>query len=231
MEERSHGCRPHTALARFHSIRQTAVENVGILQPVTQLHGEPLMVYLREKALEEYGMAHVGFFPFLITIKIHHVTLPEIGQEVFALIGHGKRDGVIAIVVVAALLVGDGQFHVDVAAFTLLCQRHVPGVCAVERVPVTVAHPTDDLFHIDEVVHPAEIAPFQGRERMKDGCDILLFWKDIAMIERTPVVVDIERLGSEQRKCRRQAVLCHPEIECHHLVSELDGFAEELLIE
>ena len=106
-------------------------EDVRILLSVVQMHHDVCRVHLGERAFEEYAAAHIGLFALVVGVEIHHVALPEVGEEVGILLRHAEGDGVVAAGGVGLLLVCYGEAHEDVARFELFLQRHVPKVgCA-----------------------------------------------------------------------------------------------------
>ena len=90
------------------------------------LDGDAVCVDFDEISLEKECLSDVGFFRRAIGIEVNHVAQAEVGQEVFALIGHIERDNIIAVELLALCFSGNGEAGIDVSRLFFDGQRHVP---------------------------------------------------------------------------------------------------------
>ena len=106
--------------------RRADTEIVGVMLTVVQTHHDGARAHLRQCALEQYGLPHIGLAT--VGIEINHVALPEIGNKGVRPVRDSKCKFVIPPALVRAFHAIKRQSAEYVACLHLLLQRHVPQV-------------------------------------------------------------------------------------------------------
>ena len=220
----------HPVFARCVAV-SCRLEDVGVLLAVAQVHRHLTGAYLGKCAAEEQRPADVGQGAVKIGIEVDGVAQAEVGQEVFALVGHAEGDGVVTIVGRRLFFVGNAQAGVDVARLLFLRDGHVPEVGC--RIAGAFYHtqPAGQLLAVDKVGHVAEIA-------VGDRVHVVQGHGDSAQLRIEPVVpkVLVDGLGAQCERLQplnergETSLTCHADLLRHYLVAQVNGLVDEFAV-
>ena len=179
----------------------------------------------------EYAVARVGSLPLPIGVEPRHVSLAEVGGEVFfGLWGNAQRERVISFAAFALGFLYHPEPCVYGACFPLLVQWHAPQVGGAVGHAFLSAHFAHDFFPDDACHHAAEVGSFQWRGLLEWDGDAFHFWYLVSQDKGVPFACHVERVAVEVGQFLGESALGDVEQFAYHLVAIGHGFQEKLLI-
>ena len=124
------------------------------------MNGYLIGLDVHDEALEQDAPTYVWLAVRMIAVQIYHVAPPEIGQEVFTLVGNSERD-FIKSSAAGSFLLRDGEARIDISHLLFLTQRHVPQVSTAAPTAINSTGFRNELFFQHEGHHATEICFLQ----------------------------------------------------------------------
>ncbi len=207
-----------------------SVEDAGILLSVVEFYGDSPGANVGHAAFEQHSLAQVGFFVRRIGIEEHHITLPEVGQEILALIGNRQGDEVetvISVGLVTLLHINNGESGVDISRFALLRQGHVPQVGHAVAGAFDHSHLRHEVFPDGKLHHPAEVSALQRLQVLQWPDTAFELWSQVGVIEVVIPFLPVQFAGVEFLEHVLHSVTRDVIFQCHRLVAEPYGLIEQ----